>query len=138
VLKPLQAALDDGDRIHALIRGSAINNDGRSSGSMGTPSQIGQQDLLRRALNDAGADPLSVGYVEAHGTGTRAGDKVEIGALAAILGKGRPASQPLRVGSVKTNLGHTEGAAGAAGLIKAVLAVSKGVIPICTPEVGGR
>ena len=129
VLKPLQAALDDGDRIHALIRGSAINNDGRSSGSMGTPSQIGQQDLLRRALNDAGADPLSVGYVEAHGTGTRAGDKVEIGALAAILGKGRPASQPLRVGSVKTNLGHTEGAAGAAGLIKAVLAVSKGVIP---------
>jgi phthiocerol/phenolphthiocerol synthesis type-I polyketide synthase B len=129
VLKPLQAALDDRDRIHAVIRGSAINNDGRSSGSMGTPSQIGQQDLLRRALNDAGADPLSVGYVEAHGTGTRAGDKVEIGALAAILGKGRPASQPLRVGSVKTNLGHTEGAAGAAGLIKAVLAVSKGVIP---------
>lgn len=129
VLKPLQAALDDGDRIHAVIRGSAINNDGRSSGSMGTPSQIGQQDLLRRAIGDAGIDPLSVGYVEAHGTGTRAGDKVEIGALATILGQGRPAAQPLRVGSVKTNLGHTEGAAGAAGLIKAVLAVNKGVIP---------
>ena len=129
VLKRLQDALDDGDRIHAVIRGSAINNDGRSSGSMGTPSAVGQQSLLRSALEDAGVDPLDIGYIEAHGTGTRAGDKVEIGALAAVLGEGREPSQPLRVGSVKTNLGHTEGAAGAAGLIKAVLAVNKGTIP---------
>jgi len=129
VLKPLEAALHDGDRIHAVIRGSAVNNDGRSSGSMGTPSLVGQQDLLRCALDDARVDPLSVGYVEAHGTGTRAGDKVEIGALAAALGQGRPASAPLLVGSVKTNLGHTEGAAGAAGLIKATLAVREGAVP---------
>ena len=129
VLKPLQAALDAGDRIHAVIRGSAINNDGRSSGSMGTPSRAGQQDLLRRAIEDAGVDPLDVGYVEAHGTGTRAGDKVEIGALASVFGTERPPSRPLLIGSVKTNIGHTEGAAGAAGLIKAVLAVGKGMIP---------
>jgi acyl transferase domain-containing protein/acyl carrier protein len=129
VLKRLDDALRDRDRIHAVIRGTAVNNDGRSSGSMGTPSLKGQQDLLRRALADAGAAPLDIDYVEAHGTGTRAGDKVEIGALAAVLGEGRLASKPLRVGSVKTNIGHTESAAGMAGLIKTVFAVRDGEIP---------
>ena len=125
VLKRLDAALQDGDRIHAVIRGSAVNNDGGSSGSMGTPSQVGQTELVRRALVDAGVDPREVAYVEAHGTGTRAGDGVEIGALR--LRWERAAAQPLLVGSVKTNIGHTEAAAGAAGLIKAVLVVSKGL-----------
>lgn len=129
VLKRLDDALRDGDRIHAVIRGSAVNNDGRSSGSMGTPSLRGQQDLLRCALDDAGLGALDIDYVEAHGTGTRAGDKVEIGALAAVLGQGRSAERPLYVGSVKTNLGHAESAAGAAGLMKAVLAVREGEIP---------
>ncbi|GGC78334.1 type I polyketide synthase [Chelatococcus reniformis] len=129
VLKPLQAALDSGDRVHAVIRGSAISNDGSASGSMGTPSLAGQQELLRRALGDARVAPAAVGYVEAHGTGTRAGDKIEVGAVAAVLGHGRSPSRPLQIGSVKTNLGHTEGAAGLAGLIKAALVVREGVIP---------
>jgi len=128
-LKPLDRAVADGDRIYAVIRGSALNNDGRSSGSMGTPSQIGQEELLRSAYDDAGVDPAAVGYVEAHGTGTRAGDPVELGALGAALGAGRPAQQRVVVGSVKTNIGHTEGAAGVAGLIKATLALHHGAIP---------
>ena len=128
-LKPLDRAVADGDRIYAVIRGSALNNDGRSSGSMGTPSRIGQEELLRSAYDDAGVDPAAVGYVEAHGTGTRAGDPVELGALGAVLGAGRPAQQRVVVGSVKTNIGHTEGAAGVAGLIKATLALHHGAIP---------
>ena len=127
VLKRLDAAVREGDRIHAVIRGSAINNDGNSSGSMGRPSLLGQTELVRAALADAGVKPGDVTYVEAHGTGTRAGDGVEIGALAAALSDGR--AQPLLVGSVKTNIGHTEAAAGTAGLIKAALAVRHGVIP---------
>ena len=129
VLKPLAAAAADGDRIYAVIRGSAMNNDGRSSGSMGTPSREGQEALLRSAYADAGVAPGSVHYVEAHGTGTRAGDPVELGALAAVLGRERPAGEPLWVGSVKSNIGHTEGAAGVAGLIKAALALHHGTIP---------
>lgn len=129
VLKPLSRATADGDRIYAVIRGSAVNNDGHSSGSLGTPSQVGQEALLRAAYRDAGVSPVSVGYVEAHGTGTRTGDPVELGALGAVLGDGRGASRPLLVGSVKTNIGHTEGAAGVAGLIKATLSLHHGVIP---------
>ena len=93
---------------------------------MGTPSRSGQEELLRTRLSPTPAcRPAKVGYVEAHGTGTRAGDPVELGALAAVLGEGRPPAQPLRVGSVKTNIGHTEGAAGVAGLIKAALALQQ-------------
>ena len=83
VLKSLDRAIADGDRIYAVIRGSAINNDGRSSGSMGTPSRIGQEELLRSAYRDAGISGGELDYIEAHGTGTRAGDPVELGALAA-------------------------------------------------------
>jgi len=129
VLKALDRALSDGDRIYALIRGSAINNDGQTSGSLGRPSRLGQEELLRAAYRDAGVSPGLVAYVEAHGTGTRVGDPVELGALNTVLGEGRPAGLPLVVGSVKTNIGHTEAAAGVAGLMKAALALYHGRIP---------
>jgi phthiocerol/phenolphthiocerol synthesis type-I polyketide synthase B len=129
VLKSLQRALADGDRIYAVIRGSSTNNDGNSSGSMGTPSRLGQEELLRSAYRDAGRAANEVGYIEAHGTGTRAGDPIELGALGSVLGEGRPEGQKVFVGSIKTNLGHTEGAAGIAGLIKAALVLHHGRIP---------
>ncbi|MBG0822235.1 type I polyketide synthase [Planomonospora sp. ID91781] len=128
VLKTLSRALADGDRIHALIRGGAASNDGHGESFM-APQAAGQAAGLEAAYRDAGVDPLSVAYVEAHGTGTSAGDPVEIAALDAVLGRGRPADRPLLVGSVKTNLGHTEGAAGVTGLIKAVLCVKYGRLP---------
>ncbi|MGC3998940.1 MAG: SDR family NAD(P)-dependent oxidoreductase [Anaeromyxobacter sp.] len=129
VLKRLEAARADRDRIYAVIRGSAVNNDGRSSGSMGTPSRAGQEELLRAAHRDAGVEGGRVRYVEAHGTGTRTGNPVELAAIAAALSPGRPAGRRALVGSVKTNLGHTEGAAGVAGLIKTALALHHGAIP---------
>ena len=129
VLKPLDRALADDDRIYAVIRGSAVNNDGSSSGSMGTPSATGQEELLRSAYRDAGRLAGDLAYVEAHGTGTRAGDPVELGALGAVLSVGRRPGFKARVGSIKTNFGHTEGAAGIAGLIKVALALHHGWIP---------
>jgi len=129
VLKALDRALADGDRIYAVIRGGAINNDGRCSGSMGTPARAGQVALLRTAYADAGIAPATVDYIEAHGTGTRAGDPVELGALGDVLGEGRGPGQRARVGSVKTNFGHTEGAAGVAGLIKLALCLHHRAIP---------
>ncbi len=128
-LKSLARAQADADRIYAVIRGSAVNNDGRSSGSMGTPSRLGQEELLRAAYRDAAVPPGNVGYVEAHGTGTRAGDPVELGALSNVLGEGRVEGRRARVGSVKTNFGHTEGAAGIAGFIKAALCLHREAIP---------
>jgi acyl transferase domain-containing protein/acyl carrier protein len=128
-LKLLSRALADGDPIQAVILGSAVNNDGKTSGFLATPGQGGQEDLLRKAYADAGIEPGRVQYVEAHGTGTSVGDPVELSALGAVLGEGRPADQPCLVGSVKTNIGHTEGAAGVAGLIKVVLALKNGTIP---------
>jgi acyl transferase domain-containing protein len=129
VLKSLARATADGDRIYAVIRGAAVSNDGSSSGSMGTPSQKGQEDVLRLAYEDAGVPPSRVAYVEAHGTGTRAGDPVELKAIAAVAGGGRTADRPLFVGSAKTNWGHTEAAAGMAGLIKASLVLHHRRIP---------
>lgn len=128
VLKSEEMALRDGDRIFAVILGSAVNNDGGSD-SFGTPCIPGQEDLLRSAVKDAGLDPTQVGYVEAHGTGTKAGDPVELAALGAVFGRGRSPQEQLLVGSAKTNIGHTESTAGLAGLIKAVLAVHEGTIP---------
>ncbi|WP_382324585.1 SDR family NAD(P)-dependent oxidoreductase [Hydrogenophaga sp. UC242_50] len=129
VLKRLADAVRDGDRIYAVIRGSAVNNDGRSSGVMGRPSRIGHEEMLRAAYRDAGVAASQVSYVEAHGTGTRAGDPVEIAALGAVLGDAREAGSTCHIGSVKTNIGHTEGAAGVAGLIKAALALHHGAVP---------
>jgi phthiocerol/phenolphthiocerol synthesis type-I polyketide synthase C len=129
VLKRLSDAVADGDRIYALIRGSAVNNDGRSSGFMTTPAQEGQMQMLRKAYQNAGIDPQLTSYVEAHGTGTRAGDPVEIGAVGKVLSENRSSDNPLYIGSVKTNIGHTEGAAGVAGLMKVALSLYHKQIP---------
>jgi len=128
VLKRLSDALSDGDRILAVIRGSAVNQDGRSSG-LTVPSLSAQQAVIRKALAEGGIEPHEVGFVEAHGTGTALGDPIEARALATVLGPGRSEENPLVVGSVKTNLGHLEGTAGVAGLIKAVLALEHEEIP---------
>ena len=128
VLKPLGAALRDGDPIHCLIRGSAVNNDGFSNG-LAAPSPEAQEAMLRNACAAAAVDPATVHYVEAHGTGTFLGDPIEAGALGRVLGANRPADRPLIIGSVKTNLGHLEAAAGIAGLIKTVLALERRQIP---------
>ncbi|WP_123029412.1 SDR family NAD(P)-dependent oxidoreductase [Mycolicibacterium stellerae] len=128
VLKRLSDALRDGDRVLAVVRGSAINQDGRSNGLM-APNPAAQTAVLRAAYSQAGVHPHEVDYVEAHGTGTFLGDPIEARALGGVLGRGRPADAPLLVGAVKSNLGHLEAAAGVAGFIKAVLAVQKGQIP---------
>lgn len=126
-LKRLDDARRDGDKIHAVIRGGACNHDGHSSG-LTVPNMGAQRDVIRAALADAGLRPSDVGYVEAHGTGTPLGDPIELRALAAALGDRDP-EQPLLVGSVKTNIGHAEAAAGATGLLKAILMVERGHIP---------
>ncbi|GLY49803.1 hypothetical protein Lesp01_34590 [Lentzea sp. NBRC 102530] len=128
VLKRLEDALAAGDRVQAVIRGAAVNNDGGGAG-LTVPHQAAQEEVLRTAYRRAGVSPADVRYVELHGTGTRAGDPVEAGALGAVLGAARPADRPLLVGSVKTNIGHLEGAAGIAGLLKVVLALGRGTVP---------
>jgi len=128
LLKRLSDALKDGDQIMAIIRGSSINQDGDSSG-LTVPNGLSQQSLIKAALSRAGVDPLDVSYIEAHGTGTELGDPIEIGALAQAYCQGRRAEAPLWVGSVKTNIGHCESAAGIAGLIKTVLALQHKSIP---------
>ncbi|GFN06564.1 hypothetical protein Smic_51200 [Streptomyces microflavus] len=128
VLKPLARAVADGDRIYGVVRGSAVNNDGATSG-LTVPGQSSQERVLREAYAKAGVDPAAVQYVELHGTGTPVGDPVEAAALGAVLGAGRPARAPLRVGSAKTNVGHLEGAAGIVGLLKALLALRHRRLP---------
>jgi acyl transferase domain-containing protein len=128
VLKRLSDALADRDHILALIRGSAVNQDGRSSG-LTVPNFSAQQAVIRQALAAGSVEPLEVGYVEAHGTGTALGDPIEARALATVLGPGRTLENPLVIGSVKTNIGHSEAAAGVAGLIKTVLALGHEEIP---------
>lgn len=129
VLKPLALAQAAGDPIQAVIRGSAVNDDGRCSGFLMTPSREGQEEVLRKAYQKAGISPGQVQYVEAHGTGTSTGDPVEVQALGAVLAQDRPKDRPCIIGSVKTNIGHTEGAAGVAGLMKVVLALQHRMIP---------
>jgi acyl transferase domain-containing protein/acyl carrier protein len=128
VLKRLSDALSAGDRILAVLRGSAINQDGRSSG-LTAPNGPAQEAVIRDALARAAVEPADVIYVEAHGTGTPLGDPIEVQALASVLGAGRSAADPLLIGSVKTNIGHLEAAAGVAGLIKVVLALQHERIP---------
>lgn len=125
VLKRLSVAQKKGDRILAILRGSAVNHNGAAAG-LTVPSGPAQQDLLRQALADARISPQKVGYIEAHGTGTSLGDPIEMNAIAAVYGE---RSQPLYVGSVKTNIGHLEAAAGIAGTIKTILALQYGEIP---------
>ncbi|MGZ3146191.1 beta-ketoacyl synthase N-terminal-like domain-containing protein [Lentzea chajnantorensis] len=128
VLKPLAKALADQDDVLCVIRGSAVNNDGASDG-LTTPDATAQAEVLRAAYRAADVDPHRVQYVELHGTGTRVGDPVEASALGRVLGVGRAPADALRVGSVKTNIGHLEGAAGIAGLLKTVLSISRGQVP---------
>ena len=127
-LKPLSRARADGDRVYAVILGSAVNNDGPSNG-LTAPNPDAQRTMLEDALASARLTPDLVDYVEAHGTGTALGDPIEAGALGAVLGRGRPAERRLRLGSVKTNIGHLEAAAGAAGLIKTTLALHARQLP---------
>ncbi|HSR49173.1 MAG TPA: polyketide synthase, partial [Acidobacteriota bacterium] len=128
VLKKLSQARADGDRVLAVIRGSAVNHDGNSA-NLTAPNGRAQQALLRRALANGGVKPHEVDFVEAHGTGTSLGDPIEAGALLSVLGRERPSDHPLLLGSVKANLGHLEGAAGIAGLIKTVLCLQHAEIP---------
>ena len=128
VLKRLSEAEADGDRIWAVIRGAAVNHGGASIG-LTVPNTPALEEVMETALSDAGISPLEVDYLEAHGTGTEVGDPIEINAVAAVYGKGRTADRPLLIGSVKTNIGHLESAAGVAGVIKAALVLKRGVIP---------
>jgi acyl transferase domain-containing protein len=128
VLKPLTSALADGDPVHAVILGSAVNNDGGGD-TVTTPRGSAQEALLRQAYRRAGVRREDVGYVELHGTGTKVGDPVEAGALGAVLGVAREVGRPLPVGSVKTNVGHLEPAAGIVGLLKTAMAVRHGTLP---------
>jgi len=128
LLKPLRQAQADGDAIYALIHGTAVNSDGRSNGLV-APNARAQIACVREAFARAGIDPAATQYVEAHGTGTRQGDPLELRALGTVLGEGREEGRPCRVGSVKTNLGHSETAAGITGLIKAALAVHHRQLP---------
>lgn len=128
VIKPLHRALRDGDEIYAQILGTAVSQDGRTDG-ITVPSADAQEAAISTALRRAGVRPAEVGYVEAHGTGTPIGDPIEVRALANALAADRPTSDPLLIGSVKTNIGHLEAGAGIAGLIKAALVLKHAYIP---------
>lgn len=125
VLQRLSDARLEGRRILAILTGSAVNQDGKSNGIM-APNASAQIGVLENACKSARVDPLEIGYVEAHGTGTSLGDRIEAHALGMVFGRKRPGSGPLMIGSIKPNIGHLEGAAGIAGLIKAVLMVERG------------
>nr|WP_234365324.1 type I polyketide synthase [Streptomyces sp. RTd22] len=128
LLKPLAAAVRDGDPVYCVIRGSAVNNDGATDG-LTTPDPAAQEAVVRLAHQRAGTSPGDVQYVELHGTGTPVGDPVEATALGAALGSARTEDNPLLVGSAKTNVGHLEGAAGIVGLLKCVLSITHRQLP---------
>lgn len=128
VLKRLSDALAEGDQVWAVIRGSAVNQDGRSNG-LTAPNRRAQEAVIKDALAAAGLGPTDVQYVEAHGTGTPLGDPIEASALNAVYGQGRPMDDRLQIGSIKTNIGHAEAAAGVAGLLKVILALRDAELP---------
>ncbi|KAK8080385.1 polyketide synthase [Apiospora hydei] len=127
LLKCLDDAVRDGDPIQAVIRGSACNHGGRSDG-ITMPNGVAHRKLLRRVHEVAGLDPSKTAVVEGHGTGTAVGDPIEAGAFTSVLAKSRTASNPIYIGSVKSNLGHLEGASGMIGMIKAILQVKNGIV----------
>jgi len=128
ILKPLSQALAEGDRVYAVILGSAVNQDGRTNGLM-APNPRAQEEVLHAAYQQAGVSPGDVSYIESHGTGTLLGDPIEAKALGVVLRQGRAAGSRCRLGSVKSNIGHLEAAAGIAGLIKVALALHHGQLP---------
>jgi acyl transferase domain-containing protein len=128
ILKRLSDAIRDGDPIRAVIRATGVNQDGKTE-TVTTPSQEAQEQLIRSCYEKAGIDPVHTAYFEAHGTGTPTGDPIEARAIASIFGSKRTPSQPLRLGSVKTNIGHTETVSGIASVIKVALALEKSQIP---------
>ena len=128
IIKPLQKALKDGDQIYAVIKGSAINQDGSSVG-ITAPNPIAQEEVILEAWKDAGITPESISYIEAHGTGTRLGDPIEIRAITQAFYKHTNAKQFCAIGSIKSNIGHLDNAAGIAGLVKCILSLRHGVIP---------
>ncbi len=132
VLKPLAAALMDGDPVYAVIRGTGVNQDGRTNG-ITVPNGEAQSQLIRRVYREAGITPDDVSYIEAHGTGTAVGDPTEVKAFAAVLAEERTVPEPCLIGSLKANIGHLEAGAGIAGVIKAALCLKHGAIP---PQIG--
>ncbi|MBP8534577.1 beta-ketoacyl synthase, partial [Streptomyces sp. MK37H] len=128
VLKRLDRAIADGDPIRCVLRGSAVNNDGGGD-TLTAPHRLAQEEVVRLAHERAGVHAADVQYVELHGTGTKVGDPIEAAALGEVIGTARETSQPLAVGSVKTNVGHLEGAAGITGLLKAILSVQHRELP---------
>ena len=128
VLKRLSDAKRDGDNIFAVIKGSAINQDGKSNG-LTAPNALSQQAVIQKALIDSGTNPQDIQYIEAHGTGTALGDPIEVGSIQKVLSTGRKNGQICTIGSVKSNIGHLEAAAGIAGLIKLALSIHNGIIP---------
>jgi acyl transferase domain-containing protein len=128
VLKPLEAALRDNDTIRAIIRGSGVNQDGRTPG-ITMPSKDAQAMNIRAVYKAAGLGYEKTAYFEAHGTGTQAGDPTELGAISDTFSEMRDPQNPIFVGSIKPNIGHLEGCAGIAGLVKGILMLEKGLIP---------
>lgn len=128
VLKRLDAALQDGDRVRAVICNTGVNQDGKTSG-IAVPNQEAQQDLIRSVYRSVGLDPKDVGYVEAHGTGTVIGDAIEINSISNVFCQESGRAEALMVGSIKPNIGHLESSSGIAGIIKAVLVLENGKIP---------
>lgn len=127
VLKPLKDALEHGDHVRAVIRNSGSNQDGRTVG-ISLPSGHAQTELMTRDYNQAGLNPLDTHYVEAHGTGTQVGDPIEAASISKVFSSTRPSDSPLLVGSVKSNIGHLEGASGIAGVVKTILMLEKGLV----------
>lgn len=128
LVKSLRKALEDGDSIRAVIRGTAVNHDGRTPG-INLPSAAAQEAMIRCAYANAGLEFSETGYFEAHGTGTAAGDPLEAAAVGRVFASSRKPGQPLYIGSVKSNIGHLEGGAGLAGLVKSLYMLESGQIP---------
>lgn len=134
LIKPLRSAIKQNNVIRAVVRGTGVNQDGRTP-SITQPSSEAQISLIRSTYALAGLDLDQTAYVEAHGTGTAVGDPIEARSIGEVFRHGRDATHPVHVGSVKSNIGHLEGASGLAGIIKTVLVLEKGVIPpICNFE----